>query len=213
MTYSIIGIITTVVLIINNRDVLWVRGEYSKASTYKAYRNLLLGILAYLITDILWGILESHHLITAVYIDTIIHFIAMAAAVILWTKYVKVYLGDKQGFSKFLYYAGCLFLCFEAVIVVINLFTPILFSFDSAGEYHAGIADFNKRIGYDFGKMIIIAIDLVGGLFALNIGGFEDDIGMVWYFAPDTLSWESLGFNYSEFIAWLSLITLLNKKM
>ena len=140
MTYSIIGIITTVVLIINNRDVLWGRDEYSKASTYKAYRNLLLGILAYLITDILWGILESHHLITAVYIDTIIHFIAMAAAVMLWTKYVKVYLGDKQGFSKFLYYAGCLFLCFEAVIVVINLFTPILFSFDSAGEYHAGIA-------------------------------------------------------------------------
>ena len=73
-----------------------------------------------------------------------------------------------------------------------------------SSEHHAGIADFNMRIGYDFGKMIIIAIDIVGGLFALNIGEFEDDIGMVWYFAPDTLSWESLGFKYSEFITWLA---------
>ena len=26
----------------------------------------------------------------------------------------------------------------------------------------------------------------------------------VWYLAPDTLEWESLSFEYSEFIAWLA---------
>ena len=140
MTYSIIGILATVVLIINNRDVLWGKDDYTKTPTYKAYCHLLYGILAYLITDMLWGILEAQQLITLVYIDTVIHFIAMATAVMLWTRYVIVYLGNRKGFGKFLYYTGILFLCFEIVIVITNSFTPVLFSFDSKGEYHAGIA-------------------------------------------------------------------------
>ena len=56
MTYSIIGILATLVLLINNRDVLWGKDDYSRASTYRAYCQLLYGILAYLITDMLWGI-------------------------------------------------------------------------------------------------------------------------------------------------------------
>ena len=72
MTYSIIGILATVVLLINNRDVLWIKDEYSMVPTYRAYCHLLYGILAYLITDMLWGILEAHKLITANYIDTVI---------------------------------------------------------------------------------------------------------------------------------------------
>ena len=43
-----------------------------------------------------------------VYTDTVIHFLAMATAVMLWTRYVIVYLGNKKGFGKFLYYAGSL---------------------------------------------------------------------------------------------------------
>ncbi|MCR4807632.1 MAG: response regulator, partial [Lachnospiraceae bacterium] len=128
------------ILLINNRDVLWKKDDYLYAPAYRAYRYLLYGITAYYITDMLWGILESHHLVTAVYIDTVIHFIAMATAVMLWTRYVIVYLGNKQGFGRFLYYAGSLFLCFEIVIVTVNFFVPVLFSFDTDGEYHAGIA-------------------------------------------------------------------------
>jgi len=140
MTYSIIGILATVVLLINNRDVLWSKDEYSRVPTYRAYCHLLYGILAYLITDMLWGILEAHKLITANYIDTVIHFIAMATAIMLWTRYVIVYLGNRKGFGRFLHFAGSLFLCFEVIIVTINPFKPILFSFDSDGKYHAGLA-------------------------------------------------------------------------
>ncbi len=140
MTYSIIGILATAILLINNRDVLWKKDDYLRAPAYRAYRYLLYGITAYYITDMLWGILESHHLVTAVYIDTVIHFIAMATAVMLWTRYVIVYLGNKQGFGRFLYYAGSMFLCFEIIIVIVNFFVPVLFSFDTEGEYHAGIA-------------------------------------------------------------------------
>ena len=140
MTYSIIGILATVVLIINNRDVLWGREDYNKTPTYIAYRHLLYGILGYLITDMLWGILASHQLITLVYIDTVIHFMAMALAVMLWTRYVTIYLGNKKGFGKLLNFTGTSFVCFEAIVILINFFIPILFSFDSKGEYHAGVA-------------------------------------------------------------------------
>ncbi|WP_332651500.1 DUF2625 family protein [Lysinibacillus sp. 54212] len=51
-------------------------------------------------------------------------------------------------------------------------------------------------------KMLIVADDVVGGLFALNAGAFSEGKGEVWYFAPDTLVWESLEMQYSEFIAW-----------
>ena len=140
MTYSIIGILAAVILLINNRDVLWSKDDYAGTPTYKAYRYLLYGILAYYITDMSWGILADHKLITLVYTDTVIHFLAMATAVMLWTRYVIVYLGNKKGFGKFLYYAGSLFLGFEVIIVIINFFAPILFWFDADGEYHAGVA-------------------------------------------------------------------------
>ncbi|MBR5713150.1 MAG: DUF2625 family protein [Lachnospiraceae bacterium] len=68
----------------------------------------------------------------------------------------------------------------------------------------AGIADFCERLGCDFGKMAVVAVDVVGGVFAINLGRFEEDFGMVWYFAPDTISWESMEVRYSEFLAWVA---------
>lgn len=53
-------------------------------------------------------------------------------------------------------------------------------------------------------KMLIVADDVIGGLFALNAGKFAERIGEVWYFAPDTLQWEPLEMEYSEFIAWIA---------
>ena len=71
-----------------------------------------------------------------------------------------------------------------------------------ACEEHAGVTDFPERIGQKFPDMLVVATDVVGGLFAINGGRFAEDVGKVWYFAPDTIQWESLGFKYSEFIAW-----------
>ncbi len=50
--------------------------------------------------------------------------------------------------------------------------------------------------------MFIVANDVVGGIYAINISRFEIDKSKIWYFAPDTLEWESLGMKYSDFIAW-----------
>ena len=138
MTYSIIGILAAILLLITNRDLLWGRGNRALTETERGYRRFLLGILGYLVTDMAWGVLESHGLTALLYADTAVHFIAMAAAVMLWTRYVISYLGEKNAFGLFLTRAGGLFLCFEAAAVAVNFFFPVLFRFDEGGAYHAG---------------------------------------------------------------------------
>ena len=139
MTYSIIGILAAVILVIINRDVLWKAAGAALTSTQKSYRAFLFGVMAYYITDMLWGILDSHDLTAALYFDTVVHFIAMAAAVMLWTRYVVVYLEEKNRFGTILYYAGGSFLVFQVLVITVNLFHPVMFWFDDTGEYKAGL--------------------------------------------------------------------------
>lgn len=139
MTYSIIGIIAAIVLLIINRDVLWLRKEQTVTEINRNYRLFLIGVLCYYITDLLWGILESNRLSVLLFIDTTVHFTAMVGAVMLWTQYVVSYLNRKSIYEKILSYTGKIFFCFELVVVITNIFYPILFWLDDSGEYHAGI--------------------------------------------------------------------------
>ena len=50
-----------------------------------------------------------------------------------------------------------------------------------SSNQHAGVTDFDSRAGLDFGDMLVVAIDIVGGVFALNMGRFENDQGLVCY--------------------------------
>lgn len=49
---------------------------------------------------------------------------------------------------------------------------------------------------------LLVADDVLGGAFAINGGGLDGELGKVFYFAPDTLDWEDLGFGYSDFLCW-----------
>ena len=138
MTYSIIGILASVILLITNRDIFRKGRDLAKAQ--RSYRNFLLGVMAYYITDLLWGILNDNHLTAALYIDTAVHFAAMATAVMMWTQYVIEYLEGGTGFERMLYLMGRLFLGFELIVILINFFYPILFSIDESGAYHAHMA-------------------------------------------------------------------------
>lgn len=78
--------------------------------------------------------------------------------------------------------------------------------FGHNSNINRGIIEYNvieeNGVATKVTKMLIVADDVVGGIFALNAGRFSEGIGKVWYFAPDTLEWESLEMEYSEFIAW-----------
>lgn len=141
MTYSIIGILAAIILLITNRDVLWKKYKnqfFSK--TQKKHSLFLVGVLLYYITDALWGIFESHGLRKILYADTAIHFVAMATAVMLWTQYVITYLEKENFFKKILFWLGITFLVFEVTVVVINFFKPILFWIELPCTYHAELA-------------------------------------------------------------------------
>jgi hypothetical protein len=49
----------------------------------------------------------------------------------------------------------------------------------------------------------LIADDVAGGFFAINGGAFGTDKGMVYYWPPDNLHWEPLGFGYSQFLVFV----------
>ncbi len=137
MTYSIIGILAIIILIITNRDVLWITGEAKATYTQRIYRGFLLAVMSYYITDALWGILDSYHLTSLLFIDTTLYFVAMAVAVLLWTQYVIAYLESGASFDTMLRYTGWSFFGFEIIVIFLNLFHPVMFWFDENGNYHA----------------------------------------------------------------------------
>lgn len=64
---------------------------------------------------------------------------------------------------------------------------------------HADVQHSNddKSVGY-----LVVAYDVLGGIFAMNGGGIAGELGTIHYFAPDTLEWESLGLGYTDFFHW-----------
>ena len=49
---------------------------------------------------------------------------------------------------------------------------------------------------------LLVADDVIGGFFSINGGSLGDDLGSVYYWAPDTLKWEALGLGYTDFFCW-----------
>ncbi len=60
-------------------------------------------------------------------------------------------------------------------------------SYDGAGE----------TPGY-----LMVADDVLGGLFAVNGTELGEDVGNIYYLAPDTIEWEPLEINFHEFLAF-----------
>jgi hypothetical protein len=49
---------------------------------------------------------------------------------------------------------------------------------------------------------LVIALDVVGGRFAVNGGGIPGAAGEVAYFGPDSLDWLPTGLSHSAFVEW-----------
>ncbi|ALI04385.1 hypothetical protein C1Y08_20565 [Pseudomonas sp. FW306-02-F02-AA] len=52
------------------------------------------------------------------------------------------------------------------------------------------------------GAYLLVADDAAGGFFSINGGGLGDDVGAMYYWAPDTLRWEQLDIGYTDFLGW-----------
>ncbi len=140
MYYSSIGLLAAIVLLIINRDVLLRRKGVEETEDRRFCRRFLVGVLVYYITDMLWGVLSALGLTAWVFADTEIYFAAMALAVLFWTQYVLSYLKKKSIYGTILIRGVQVFVAAEAVLLVINIFRPVLFWFDGGGTYHTALA-------------------------------------------------------------------------
>lgn len=137
MYYSAIGSIAILILLIENMDVLRGRISNADAPARKTYRWFLFAVLIYYITDVLWGVIESQKIAGLLFADTTVYFVAMAAGLLLWTKFVAQYLGDDGRIGWILVYAGRLLAGAVAALSLINIFVPVLFTVSEDCVYRA----------------------------------------------------------------------------
>lgn len=60
----------------------------------------------------------------------------------------------------------------------------------------------NAELGVALERFIIVADDVVGGVFAINGGELGPKPGRVYYFAPDSLEWEDTELGHTDFVSW-----------
>lgn len=134
MLYSIVGILAIFVHLIVNIDIFFnVKGK-KKFPGEKYFLFFLLSVIAYHITDGLWGILYDNKLVLATSIDTTVYFLTMAISILFWGIFVNHYLGVKH---RVMTYAGIGTFVFQVVLIIINLFYPVLFTISEDCTYKA----------------------------------------------------------------------------
>ena len=137
MYYSAIGVLAVLILLIVNQDILRnPKTSYDKPA-WKVYRRFLFAVLAYYITDIFWGIIESQKMARLLFIDTTVYFIAMAVGILFWAEYTVAYLEMNSIHGRLLVLSGRLLAAIVSVVAIVNTFKPILFSVDSDCVYQA----------------------------------------------------------------------------
>jgi hypothetical protein len=73
-----------------------------------------------------------------------------------------------------------------------------------SSKLNRSLPDWNKGKSFknvgETPSFFLIADDAIGGFFILNWGGLGNDLGNVYYFAPDNLDYEPLNITYTEFL-------------
>lgn len=143
---ALIGLLAILILLLVNYDILFQYGKTQNLPAIKMYRRFLFAVLAYYITDTLWGVFSELNLFNLLFANVVIYYIVMAAGILTWTRYVVTYLGEEHKFGKFLLWTGRIFFVVITLASLASISTPVLFWFDDAGEYHACPARYAQLI-------------------------------------------------------------------
>ena len=135
MYYSSIDLLAILILLLENNDIIFNWTNPVKLKTWMMYRRFLFAVLAYYVTDALWGIIEYYKLSKLLFIDTTVYFIAMSAGIILWTVCVFYYLKATGKFVRILVWSGRILATVITATSLINIFVPIMFTVDDACVY------------------------------------------------------------------------------
>ncbi|WP_233127466.1 ATP-binding protein [Anaerovibrio sp. JC8] len=143
---GLIGLLAILILLLVNYDILFQYGKTQNLPAVKMYRRFLFAVLAYYISDTLWGVFSELNLFNLLFANVVIYYIVMAAGILTWTQYVVTYLGEEHKFGKFLLWTGRIFFVVITLASLASISTPVLFWFDDAGEYHACPARYAQLI-------------------------------------------------------------------
>jgi hypothetical protein len=64
------------------------------------------------------------------------------------------------------------------------------------------LGQWNDTLGVPISDFLLIGDDVLGGAFALNAGALGPTVGNIFYFAPDSLTWEDMEVGHSAFVRW-----------
>ena len=134
MYYASFGILAIVIHIIINFEAIRypIKGENIAK---RRYRSFLWGIMFYYIADVLWGFLYDTRIVPLVYADTVLYFLTLGLSLFLWMRFTVAFLNKKNVLCEILTYTGWSIFVFEIATIIVNFFIPIMFAFESDGEY------------------------------------------------------------------------------
>ena len=135
MYYSSIGIIALIVLCVINVEALRKVEKTSENNLRLKYRQYLIALIIFFISDIFWGFFYEQRWMILTYTDTCLFFFSMALSVLFWTRAVVAFSGKKDKAGKILVLSGWLIFSFEITVLLMNLFVPIVFTFREDKEY------------------------------------------------------------------------------
>lgn len=152
MSYSIIGIISILVQLIINHDMLWDYSRHTAVPARKKYRDYIMGMLLFCVTDVLWGFLNELRLIVPLYAVTVLFFVTMMGGFLLWTRYVASYMegNNRSIFRRILFITGIVLFFCEIVILIINFFVTKAYSEQAT-----------KRLRRSFGPFCLLMASLI----------------------------------------------------
>ena len=133
MFYSMVPILALVIMFITNFDILFNKRYFAtNTKALKSYRYFLAATFIFYIFDILWGYLDPLDNKMPAIVDTHLYFIAMALLLFAWTNFVINFVNGLHNFKIILRVIGIVFALFGLSLAIANIFTPVLFSYDTA---------------------------------------------------------------------------------
>ncbi len=140
MFYAIIGVLALVLHCLINVELLMPDSASKLSYEMQRYRHYFLSVLVFYVADILWGSFTAIKMIPIAYVDTLLFFMSMVWSVVMWTNFVVAFLKRNDRFSEMIKVGAWAIFIFQILSLLINLLTPVVFTFDDNGDYSTGTA-------------------------------------------------------------------------
>ena len=158
MSYTTFTVLALVIHFIISFDIFRSKVISDRMPSIKPYRVFLISIAVFYVTDILWGVFDENKLAMPLYIDTVVYFIAMGATIFFWTRYIVKLLEGNKLVSKIGEIIGIVFFTAEIVLLIINIFFPILFRVNLETCVYESYVARNIMLWLQIGMYLSIAI-------------------------------------------------------